>query len=296
MCERPLTAYRPANGGPLLWKPNPTVATSEIQLPCGNCILCRTKHSKEWAIRITHESQLHDENSFVTLTYADEHLPLINNTPTLRLSDLQKFIKRLRFTLDAEHGKKIRYYAVGEYGSKSNRPHYHLCVFGHAFTERRTILRREPSLLWTNDTLEKTWGMGEVRVGALTFATAQYTASYVTKKLRAKQQYVYIDKETGELKPLEQPKAVMSLKPAIGLEWWLQHHKQTTRNDYVIMNGSKHKPPKYYDTLLKRLCEEEYEGMKEKRTERLDKVNALAKARARAGDARARAEAKKHQI
>jgi hypothetical protein len=202
-------------------------------------------------------------------------------------------MKRLRFNL---HPKKIRYYAVGEYGEKTNRPHYHACIFGHAFTEKRTILRQTPSLLWTNPEIQEAWPFGHVSVGALTFATAQYTASYVTKKLRAKQQYVYIDETTGELLALEQPKAVMSLKPAIGLEWWLKHHKQTTENDYLIMNGSKHKPPKYYDKQLKKLSEERYEEMKEKRLEGLDKENALAKARARASDARARLRAKNHSI
>jgi len=293
MCEKPLTAYRPANGGPLLWKPTSLQATTEIQVKCGNCILCRTNHAKEWAIRITHEQQLHDENSFITLTYAEENLPLINNTPTLRLKDLQDFMKRLRFQL---HPKKIRYYAVGEYGEKTQRPHYHACIFGHAFTEKRSILRSTPSLLWTNPELQKAWPHGHVSVGALTFATAQYTASYVTKKLRSKQQYVYLDEETGELKPLQQPKAVMSLKPAIGLDWWNNYNRQTIEKDYVIINGGKHKPPKYYDTLLKKLSEEKYEEMKEKRMEGLDKEQSLAKARARAGDARARLKSKKHSI
>jgi hypothetical protein len=40
---------------------------------------------------------------------------------------LQKFLKLLRFHLN---GRKIRYYAVGEYGSQTFRPHYHLIIYG----------------------------------------------------------------------------------------------------------------------------------------------------------------------
>jgi hypothetical protein len=39
----------------------------------------------------------------------------------------------------------------------------------------------------------------------------------------------------------------MSLKPAIGHDWLKKWHKDVYPHDYVIVNGKKVKPPKYYD-------------------------------------------------
>ena len=48
-----------------------------VTVPCGQCIGCRLERSKMWAVRCMHESQLHDKNCFLTLTYNDENLPTI---------------------------------------------------------------------------------------------------------------------------------------------------------------------------------------------------------------------------
>ena len=42
------------------------------QVPCGQCVGCRLERSRQWAIRCMHESQLHEKNCFITLTYAPE--------------------------------------------------------------------------------------------------------------------------------------------------------------------------------------------------------------------------------
>lgn len=257
-CGKPLEAYRPANGGPVRFtKPTTGVPHYKIELPCGQCILCRLEHARQWAVRITHEATLHDENSFVTLTYRDEELPEHNS---LNYAHLQKFWKRLR----KEVGP-LRYYAVGEYGDHTNRPHYHACIFGHAFVDNRVVLRTKPTLLWTHPLLEEAWGHGNVSIGALTFESAQYTASYVTKKLNNKRRYVRIDQETGELVPLVQPKAFMSLKPAIGREWLSMYGDNVYDHDHVIINGRRQKPPKYYDRWLEAKAPTKHEQIKERR-------------------------------
>lgn len=278
-CAKPLTAYRPANGGPLSF----TRGTGEkLEIPCGQCILCRLEHARQWAVRITHEATLHAENGFLTLTYRDEELPPHGQ---LHYPHLQKFWKRLR----KEVGP-LRYFAVGEYGDETNRPHYHACLFGHAFANGRTILRQKPNLLWTHPLLEEIWGHGTVSVGALTFETAQYTASYVTKKIVGKRQYVRLDEETGELVQVVQPRAFMSLKPAIGREWLESWGKHVYDHDRVIINGRPQKPPKYYDTWLKTTNERALAQTKEKRKKEAKKstpeenaakaANALARKKA----------------
>jgi hypothetical protein len=279
-CENTIEAYRPANGGPLRFtQPRDGRAYTRIDLPCGQCILCRLEHARQWAVRITHEAQLHTESSFVTLTYDDEHLPPHNG---LNYADLQKFWKRLRKAIGP-----LRYYAVGEYGDQTHRPHYHACIFGHAFTANRTIVRQQPTLLWTNPVLEAAWGLGHVSVGALTFQTAQYTASYVTKKLNNKRRYVRLDEETGELVPLVQPRAFMSLRPAVAKTWLSRFGKQIYHHDQVVIEGRPQKPPKYYDKWLASTAPERAEQIKEKRKEQSQKLS-TEQAHARAENARAR--------
>ena len=68
------------------------------------------------------------ESIFVTLTYDDNQVPMNDNADLILYKpDLQNFLKRLRKRKD---GERIRYFAVGEYGTQSGRPHYHLCLFG----------------------------------------------------------------------------------------------------------------------------------------------------------------------
>lgn len=287
-CEAPIEAYRPAIGGPLRFnQPKDGRAYSKINVPCGTCILCRTEQARQWAVRITHEATLWPISSFLTLTYNDANLPTHGS---LRYEDLQKFWKRLR----KEFGK-LRYYAVGEYGDKTLRPHYHACVFGHAFATDRIMLRSSPTPLWTSPMLEKAWGLGNVSVGALTFATARYTASYITKKLRSKQKYVRVDEETGELVDLVQPRAFMSLRPAIGAEWLAQYGDQVYAHDRVVIEGQIGKPPKYYDRWLEKRSPIALQLIKEQR-EANAQPDTQEQTRARARIARAHAKAKSKSV
>lgn len=286
-CEHQLTAYRPANGGPVKFnEPRDGRAYNKINLPCGQCILCRLEHARQWAVRITHEAQTHEQSSFITLTYDDEHLPQYSS---LNYAHLRDFWKRLRY-----YCGKLRYYAVGEYGDTTNRPHYHACLFGHAFTKDRQILRTTPTMLWTNPQLTQAWGLGHVSVGALTFQTAQYTASYVTKKLNNKRRYVRIDEETGELIPLVQPRAFMSLRPAIGRTWLETYGRQVYDHDHVVINGRPQKPPKYYDRWLSEVDNTQLETIKEERRKNTVKLSEEeTHARARNAHARAKSRAKR---
>lgn len=287
-CAQTLTAYRPVKGGPVRFnKPKDGHAYTKIELPCGQCILCRLEHARQWAVRITHEGQLWEESSFVTLTYEDKHLPAYNS---LYYPDLQKFWKRLRKQIGT-----LRYYAVGEYGDESYRPHYHACIFGHAFTHNRRILRKTPTLLWTNPLLEEAWGKGNVSVGALNFQTAQYTAAYVTKKLNNERRYVRVDEQTGELIDLVQPRAFMSLKPAIGREWLEKYGDNTYAHDRVVIDGQEQKPPKYYDRWLEQTSPKKHEKIKEKRRKNATPLTA-EESHARAKNAHARVKIKSKKV
>jgi len=115
------------------------------------------------------ESLLHEQNAFVTLTYDNDHLP---QGGELVPQDLTNYLKRLRKALSLQ-GRKIRYFACGEYGEKNNRPHYHLIIYGLAETETQIIAQ--------------CWGKGGIHVGSVTKDSLQYVCGYVLKKSLKKQ-------------------------------------------------------------------------------------------------------------
>lgn len=288
-CAAPIRAYKASTGRLVFfttkdWQYHVEPYTG-LQVPCGTCILCREEQSRQAAVRITHEATCHTENAFITPTYDEANIPPYGS---LRYDDLTKFLKRLRKTYGP-----LRYYAVGEYGDKSLRPHYHICIFGHAFIENRVIVQREPHLMWEQAALTKCWGLGRVRVGALTFETARYTASYVTKKLRSKQRYVRIDEESGELIAVEQPRAFMS--DNLGKDWWIQYGHQLEDRDYVIINGQKQKPPRAYDRWLGEIKPQAVQKIKSVREEKA-KAQSPEENRARARNAHARVKRKSKSV
>lgn len=145
---------------------------------------CMVNRKRLWTHRIMLESMCHESNIFVTLTYNDEHL----KSDSLIPRDLTLYLKRLRERVSPV---KFRYYAVGEYGETSQRPHFHLAIFGLNACQEVTDA-------WNNQ--------GFVGVGTLTFASAAYVGGYVTKKLVNK-------KNLGDRYP---EFARMSNRPGIG--------------------------------------------------------------------------------
>ena len=67
----------------------------------------------------------------------------------------------------------------------------------------------------------------------------------------SKKHYQYSDLETGEIKQMTPEFNKMSLKPAIGLNWYKKYKNDVYPHDYVVLRGVKVKPPKYYDLLHK---------------------------------------------
>jgi hypothetical protein len=124
----------------------------------------------------------HEHSTFLTLTYDDEHLPKTEEgLPTLQPRDLQLFLKRYRKVMP-----KIRFFAVGEYGDQSARPHYHLAVFGGVpCSSGIGSSNFSRSCCPSCDTTRAVWGLGLTHQGLLTVQSARYIAGYVTKKMTA---------------------------------------------------------------------------------------------------------------
>lgn len=252
-CYRPLHGYAALKvnpSGKRSWTPKAANALNaeRVSIRCGRCIGCRLEHSRQWAIRCVHEAQLHEDNAFITLTYAPENIPYGG---TLVKRDFQTFAKRLRKKIAP---RRVSYFHCGEYGGQKRRPHYHALLFGFDFPDK-TLFKKsaDGSSIFTSEFLQQLWPAGFCTTGAITFESAAYVARYVMKKITghaATSHYQSIDPETGEVHDLLPEYTTMSLKPAIGKGWYARFKGDIYPWDQAVIRGKVMKPPKYYDRLL----------------------------------------------
>lgn len=199
-----------------------------FRVPCGKCVNCKIQRTREWAMRCVHEASLYDNNVFVTLTISDEHMLY---PATIKKRSLQLFIKRFRKMLG---GRKIRYYACGEYGDESGRPHYHLIMFNVGYDDFKqiTIGRK---VFYTTDA----WQYGNVYVDDVNYCTCRYVAKYVHKKY-----YGPLAVKIYNNRHLVNPFQLQSL--GIGKGFAVSNAVQLRKKLYVKFNGKKCKIPRYY--------------------------------------------------
>lgn len=201
--------------------PRQSLGSIRITVPCGKCGSCRHNRRVEWSFRIKEELNHSIAAQFLTLTYTDDSLIWADAGPTLYKKHLQDWLKRLR----KNTGQKVRYYAVGEYGTTTQRPHYHVILFG---------LRPKyyPDLI-------ETWHHGHVHIGEVSEASIHYTTKY----------HVNFDKTVEGRAP---EFAVMSRKPGIGAQYVERAARwhQDSGNTYVINNGYSQRMPRYYKEKL----------------------------------------------
>ena len=230
-----------------------------VEVPCGQCIGCRLRHSGEWALRCVHENSLHHASCYITLTYDPRSHPPDGSLVKKHFVD---FMKRYRKFVSPQ---KIRFYMCGEYGDKFGRPHYHAIIFGHDFDDRVLYKIKNGIRLDTSPTLEKIWGKGFVTVGNVTFDSACYVARYITKKVtgeKAEQHYTRVDPDTGEFFKIQPEYTNMSRMPGIGREWFDQFKSDCYPSDFITHNGTKLPLPRYYDSLYEIENPEEFEKIK----------------------------------
>lgn len=227
-----------------------------VEIPCGQCIGCRLDYSRMWANRCLLELQYHKSSFFVTLTYDDEHLPLTffgepetgeaHPAATLRKADFQKFMKRLR----RNTGQGLRFFAAGEYGSKTFRPHYHAIIFGLELDDLQ-VYKCSPQgfTYYTSETMQKAWPLGFVVVGDVSWETCAYTARYICKKLKGQESVFY------DLHNIEPEFSLMSRKPGIGRQYF-DDHPELFQYDFLNVptekGGKKFRPPRYFAQLYEK--------------------------------------------
>ena len=226
-------------------------------VPCGRCVGCRAEQGRQWAVRMMHESRMHKDNVFVTLTLEDRKL---NENRELCAKDFSRFVKTLRKTQE----RRISYFGCGEYGELTQRPHYHALLFGIEFLDRDIGFDSGRPDVWRSKTLDDAWGRGICEGGSVTMASASYVAGYIRKKVREKDR-VRCDARTGVLKTPEF--ARMSLRPAIGKRWIERWWEDVYPRDFVVIDGVEAKPPRYYDRWMDKNHPEVMEHVRDKRYE-----------------------------
>jgi len=217
-----------------------------IKVPCGGCVGCRLARAKDWATRITHEAKLYEDSCFATLTYADEHLPLDGS---ISKRPVQLFLKRLRKVVGP-----VRYFACGEYGDVTGRPHYHIILFGQAFLHDRYLWRKgaKGHVLYRSPSLETLWPFGSCEFGSVTPQSAGYVARYSLKKVTGKAAVEYYRRPhpvTGQIFDVLPEFAMMSTHPGLGAEWFDRYRSDYFPSDFAIIDGQKVRIPTYYNKL-----------------------------------------------
>lgn len=201
------------------------LSKQDMVVPCGSCAFCAATRRSDWSTRIEYEAKLHVSKKFITLTYANPHLHWAHGNPQLDKRDLQLWFKRVR-----KSGAKIRYFAVGEYGSKTYRPHYHVLLFGDV----------------SEEVIRTSWSFGTVHIGTVTQASINYCLGYV------------VNKTPMHLHKRVRPFVLMSRKPGLGnnylspamVEWHKPTKSFSDYRNYVLVDGVKRHLPRYYKTKL----------------------------------------------
>lgn len=189
-------------------------------VPCGRCLACRITRSSSWAVRIAHELIYFKESSFITLTYSNENLPF---NYSISKAELQRYFKRVRKALSP--GTVFKYFACGEYGEKTSRPHYHVLAMGAPV-----------------DVLKSAWSFGFVHVGYDTSRSAiRYITDYICKK--------YIGKDAKEYYAPRSPPFQLFSK-GLGLRYALDNRSHIESIDCIKHEGSSVAIPRYYRKKL----------------------------------------------
>ncbi len=153
------------------------------------------------------EHSLTGEAAFVTLTYADPELSWVHHQETdtwvwtLEKMHLQKYLRAVRDKA-ASLNTGFRYFACGEYGEKTGRPHYHLISFGLG--------------IGGVDIFKGLWKKGLVSVYEANARTMAYVAKYCLKGSRDPEPWTDFIPGLTAQRVTVQPFRLTSRSPPIG--------------------------------------------------------------------------------
>jgi len=209
---------------------------AKIPVPCGKCPDCLQRRAAEWCFRIEQQDKVSDTSCFITLTYNTDYVPISpKGFMSLDKVAFPVFIRALRKLLPRP--SKLKYYAVGEYGSLRRRPHYHAILFNL------------PDIVWSQDMdgndigysglADACWKFGVIDIRRCNPDTIGYTCKYLHK---------------GKTVPAhpndDRVKEFSLMSKGLGANYLskdvIRYHSQRPDAVYVVSNGYKKAMPRYY--------------------------------------------------
>lgn len=257
-CTSPITAWEsPSGGSPILSPWSGVELGREFLIGCGKCLGCQLDRSSSWATRAVHESRYFDALSFLTLSWADAHMPA---NPEDARHELRKFVMRVRKMF----GPGLRFFGCMELGERFSRPHAHFCVYGEAFTEDAEPVAKSKTgnVLWRSPVLERLWTGGFSWVGEFSAESAAYVARYCVKKADQPSSVSLAHPVTGEV--VDWPtvyRPFYPLRPALGVRF-VDEFPQDCWSGLRARGGARIRTPRAYSKRLERLDPARYDERK----------------------------------
>lgn len=205
--------------------PNPNFVWPKgkvIAVPCGKCLACLSNKRQDWSFRLMQEYKVSSSAFFVTLTYSDKYYPSDHGVSKRHL---QLYFKRLR-----KKARCLRYYAVGEYGTKTGRAHYHAIIFNADEISIRACWSLQ------NKVLGRVEPIGLVHIGRVTESSVSYVLKYIVQKE---------EREDG----LNKPFSLMSRGHALGGNYLTDSMVEWHRANsavYILRYGERLRLPRFY--------------------------------------------------
>lgn len=212
-----------------------------IKIPCGYCLNCKSAKVTNWTNRLKFEYNL-SSASFVTITYDDNHCFYNKGfyRKSLNRLDLHKFIDNLRHYLnnhyqyssfsDPLNRISFKYFAVGEYGGKLGRPHYHILFFGLSPAMAMKVIN-------------KCWNKGSVDVCPMLLGSVRYVMKYFDKQQNGLNSLaMYYDK--GLNPPF------LSCSPGIGSDYYFAQAKHISETGCIRFGSQLVPVPSYWVNKL----------------------------------------------
>lgn len=271
-CTSPRTVGFYDDGKTICWSPKKySKQFPTFQIPCSKCISCRLESARQTAVRCVHEAQMHEQNSFITLTYDEENL----TSEKLQYQDFQNFVKRLRHYIYDEELKRMYPYAktqmerraaarthteetrkdlrerlsisvfvAGEYGDRKKRPHWHALIFNWRPPDCEYKYSNERGdQVYSSRSLSDLWPFGISEIGSITLESAGYCARYASKKL------THGPDGTHDFEPISR----RSSKNAIGKKWIEKFWPDVFNLGFLVLpNGQQCGIPRYYEKWFKK--------------------------------------------
>lgn len=246
-------------------------------------------------------------NYFVTLTYDNEHIPILDRLeykdnngekqvryndgtfkPSLDKEDARRFINSLRKYLERKYNHKgLKFYMCGEYGGTTSRPHLHYILMNCPLEpEQFYDYHRDENgkAHYKQKEIEAQWKKGMIDVAGVEWADAAYVARYGTKLFLnggTEEDYAKL----GMVKEFTR----CSRNPGIGLDYVRRNEFNLLLTDEIIMKNSSDKAvhvplPQYYIKKLEESYPEYIDQLKNERQRKATNANLIKRTQTNLSD------------